>query len=272
MTKIPVPLWMKSWVEWRSLMWNLIAAYLPKWVAAMISLLGAWYLRNKDYDWGLIAILTFISFGVALWLIEKAKAAFLRNKQPISVDSQPETTSPSDMNEVAGRVVFYGKAGDGGPGGDSYGNAPAGGGGGGGGINIGDLLSAIRVHRDLSSETVFECATPDRPAATPDELKQAVIRQRTLHLYDVPRDRQNRSMLIGKTFEECNILGPCVLIWSGTVFHTCTWQVEEDKVETIIWKMPKHTIIGAIGLRDCIFRKCTFIAIGIAVPKRVSSN
>jgi hypothetical protein len=87
------------------------------------------------------------------------------------------------------------------------------------------------------------------------------IRRRIFRLTDLVGDSD---ILDGRTFEECIIYGPAVVVplddveISGSSF--------EGDANSMFWEIPesRQQVVGAIGLRECAFRRCSFRKIGLA--------
>jgi len=71
------------------------------------------------------------------------------------------------------------------------------------------------------------------------------------------------TFITGKTFEDCTIYGPAVLV---PIDRTTMDQIALDgPLDAIFWEVPEDRmmIIGAVGLIDCTFRRCKFHGLGI---------
>jgi hypothetical protein len=68
----------------------------------------------------------------------------------------------------------------------------------------------------------------------------------------------------GRTFEDCTIYGPAVVL--PLDYITLEHNSFDGAPEAVLWEIPdeRAVIIGAIGLIDCIFRRCRFQGIGVA--------
>jgi hypothetical protein len=100
-----------------------------------------------------------------------------------------------------------------------------------------------------------------KPPATAEESAQRYIRGRTLRIAELARDDL---IIRSRTFEDCDIYGPAVLIAVGTgIMQECGF---EGDAETVFWEIPAERvrIAGAIALEDCVFRRCRFSKIGLA--------
>jgi hypothetical protein len=72
-------------------------------------------------------------------------------------------------------------------------------------------------------------------------------------------------VLTGLTFENCELVGPAVIVPLGTTaIRGCNWAGDP------LWVIPNdHTeLVGAIGLQDCHLVGCRMRQIGLAVPER----
>jgi hypothetical protein len=69
----------------------------------------------------------------------------------------------------------------------------------------------------------------------------------------------------GKTYEDCDILGPAVVALSGvgTMDHV---RFVTDDLDEVLWEVEPENArrLGVIGLDSCVFRRCRFIAVGVA--------
>jgi hypothetical protein len=68
-------------------------------------------------------------------------------------------------------------------------------------------------------------------------------------------------------FEECEILGPAVLVPQGETRISDPIFVTPD-LEAILWEIPtsRQQILGAYQVIDCTFIRCRFVEIGLAGP------
>jgi hypothetical protein len=73
------------------------------------------------------------------------------------------------------------------------------------------------------------------------------------------------------TFENCTIHGPAVIIpLDGTQIRECGFDADE---EATVWEIGNRThVVGAIGLRNCIFVRCRVFDIGLAVRPQEREN
>ncbi|MDO8613729.1 MAG: hypothetical protein Q7R32_13060 [Dehalococcoidia bacterium] len=102
-----------------------------------------------------------------------------------------------------------------------------------------------------------------RSFATPEHLAPAYLRGLTIRIADMVREDL---VIRDRTFEECEIFGPAVLIPLGAgVLQECSF---EGDPASVFWEIPsgRVAIAGAIGLQDCVFKRCKFRRIGLAGP------
>lgn len=87
------------------------------------------------------------------------------------------------------------------------------------------------------------------------------ITHRSFRLIDLVEEEP---VIMGKTFEDCTIYGPAVLLpVERTIMEHNSFN---GTSEGIFWEIPddRNYIIGAVGLVDCTFRRCNFHGIGIS--------
>jgi hypothetical protein len=79
-------------------------------------------------------------------------------------------------------------------------------------------------------------------------------------------DLATSDILEGFEFIECEILGPAVLAFIDRV--TLTYSSFDGDFNAMLWEIPmsRLRVIGAIGLSNCTFTRCTFRRIGFAGP------
>ena len=69
-------------------------------------------------------------------------------------------------------------------------------------------------------------------------------------------------IISGRTIEDCEIRGPAMIaLLGGTTITSGTF--DGDIGSLFVEVVDKRYILGAIGLQDCVFRRCRFVAIGI---------
>lgn len=73
-------------------------------------------------------------------------------------------------------------------------------------------------------------------------------------------------VLTGLTFENCELVGPAVIVPLSTTIQGCSW---DGSPEGIFWVIPddRTSVIGAIGLQDCHLVGCRIRQVGLAVPE-----
>jgi hypothetical protein len=95
-------------------------------------------------------------------------------------------------------------------------------------------------------------------------LAESYFKDQELWIADFAR----RSVVIkDKVFEDCQIFGPAVLApFNPGTFDDCSWAEAADP-EAVLWEVDpdRETYVGAIGLENCVFRRCHFARVGILV-------
>lgn len=97
----------------------------------------------------------------------------------------------------------------------------------------------------------------------------------SLHRLFYENIQTNRQPLIrGKTFTDCVIQGPSVLLaLSGVVFDACNLGAAGDEPRSLIlMPMAKNTVIGPIAVAECTFTRCDFMGIGYTGPDAFIDN
>lgn len=88
------------------------------------------------------------------------------------------------------------------------------------------------------------------------------VRNRSFRIVDLlPPDSDTIS---GRTFEDCTIYGPAVLIpILGVWFEQNSF---DSDLDALLWEIPdeRASVAGGIGLIDCTFKRCVLRRIGIA--------
>ena len=99
-----------------------------------------------------------------------------------------------------------------------------------------------------------------------DQLMGKYISQKNFSINNVPYS----GMIEGRTFEDCHILGPAVIHLCGTT----TFYENKHEIPIIPnWQDATYTvisdsgIIGAVIVKDCVFRRCKFSKISFAGNK-----
>lgn len=104
-------------------------------------------------------------------------------------------------------------------------------------------------------------ASGTAPSSTPDGQSwwKRIGRPRIVHIAREVLD-DGSPVIEGRVFEDVLILGPAVIVPLGNFEMTsCNWQ---GNVEGMFLHPETSWIEGAIGVKDCVFRRCTFRKIG----------
>jgi hypothetical protein len=124
----------------------------------------------------------------------------------------------------------------------------------------------IQNSRDIHIFNPQQSIGPPEPVE--EDLKSDFIKGRTVDIVMVPRIG---GLIEGKTFEDCTIRGPAILMGTGDNNHmdNCTFDYGHGDADSIMWFRTRleEFVVGAIGLRNCTFRRCVFVGIGIGVRK-----
>lgn len=71
------------------------------------------------------------------------------------------------------------------------------------------------------------------------------------------------SILEGQTFEDIHFFGPAMVIpMNGIIFDECIFDIPNNNIDDILFAIQPRYIVGVIGLRACVFRRCRFSGIG----------
>lgn len=88
----------------------------------------------------------------------------------------------------------------------------------------------------------------------------------TVRLRDVVNED---GLLVDKTFIDCTVIGPAVLIaqGEGTVIDAPTFIVDGTATEDAVYIKAKRgqKFTGFVGVKDCLFRRCRFIRVALVV-------
>ncbi len=104
---------------------------------------------------------------------------------------------------------------------------------------------------------------PKKPVVTDAaQLSATYLQGKPFRIVDIPR---NGVFIDNRTFEDCVIYGPgIVVIMDGTTVMECEFS-GDAKPESLVWTFPiGSTVVGPIGLRHCVFRRCQFRGVGVA--------
>lgn len=93
------------------------------------------------------------------------------------------------------------------------------------------------------------------------------IRGRIIQLMDVIAPGA-RPVISNRTIEDCEIRGPAMICLLGGVTLDDN-RFDGDNIDELFVEVVENRIIvGAIGLKDCVFRRCRFTKIGIIGSKK----
>jgi hypothetical protein len=111
--------------------------------------------------------------------------------------------------------------------------------------------------------------SPHYPAelqeATIEEMSLPLIENRLVPIYLVPRSDYD-STIYGKSFRNCVIKGPAVLVPAGPVsWEECSYGIYESDPESIIFRRGTGPVTGIIALKFCDFYRCQTEGIGLVM-------
>ncbi len=96
-------------------------------------------------------------------------------------------------------------------------------------------------------------------------IPETYIKGRIVYLMDLlPPGAE--PIVLGRTIEDCEIRGPAMIALLGAV--TITHSGFDGDLESLFIEIAENRMIfGAIALKDCVFRRCHFVGIGILGTK-----
>ena len=107
---------------------------------------------------------------------------------------------------------------------------------------------------------------PLRPIATDEELAGTLIEKRRLSLFEVFRvslQRTGEMIVVGKTFRNCTLEGPCLLLTTdGSVIENCNLGDALGDMRNLLFAPIGDKVIGALVFADCRFEGCHFANVG----------
>jgi hypothetical protein len=106
---------------------------------------------------------------------------------------------------------------------------------------------------------------PTQIAVSHQFIPDNYIRGRIIHLIDLVAPGV-KPIISNRTIEDCEIRGPAMIALLGGV--TLADNDFDGDIDSLFVEVAKERIIfGAFGLRNCVFRRCRFVAIGIICTK-----
>jgi len=101
-----------------------------------------------------------------------------------------------------------------------------------------------------------------RTSSVPHQyISDTHIKGRVLNLMDLVSPG-TKPVISNRTIEDCEIRGPAMIYLSyGTVITHSSF---DGDINSLFVEVPENRmILGAIGLENCVIRKCRFLALGI---------
>lgn len=104
-----------------------------------------------------------------------------------------------------------------------------------------------------------------QPVQKPRYISDSYISGQIIHLMDLLAPGA-KPIISNRTIEDCEIRGPVMIALLGGVTIADSG-FDGDQNSLFVEIVDRRMIFGAIGLQNCIFRRCRFIAIGIIGTK-----
>jgi hypothetical protein len=114
----------------------------------------------------------------------------------------------------------------------------------------------------------------ERSVASQQDLSSPVVSSKVVFILDVPRGPNNKSLIEGKRFENCAILGPCILgLLSDNEFKGIVFSAPGGTgINSILYEVSDEPHWGTIATRSTSFVNCTFFQVGLMGNKLYLDN
>lgn len=127
------------------------------------------------------------------------------------------------------------------------------------------ILFILKTTRDILSKKPKENKSNTEPSMSVLQshayITDTYIRGRAIRLIDLLAPGA-RPIISNRTIEDCEIRGPAMItLLDGVTLADNNF--DGDINSPFLEVAEPRMIVGAIGLQDCVFRRCRFIAIGI---------
>lgn len=120
------------------------------------------------------------------------------------------------------------------------------------------FMALVLVSVVLTSHSLY-VARPSTFAAIPD-LIPSVLQNKNVRLVDLA---MQDPIVRNRTFEDCQIYGPAVLVPERCVFYQCHMDTAGDAG---FIKTTNERLWGVLRFEGCVFRRCSFYKIGFIGP------
>ena len=124
------------------------------------------------------------------------------------------------------------------------------------------LIAPYWLHKELKREltqTAEERDEAKRQAhALPDQLTSSHLQGLNIRINDLAREEP---FVRNRTFVDCHIYGPAVLVLDGCTLRGITFDTPIDSLFILV---TQERAWGVIKIENCIFKDCRFMKIGIA--------
>ncbi|MBO9557747.1 MAG: hypothetical protein J7515_04060 [Caulobacter sp.] len=110
-----------------------------------------------------------------------------------------------------------------------------------------------------------------RPGRIPTDALAKVFEDVDISLFDLARAnlKAGRRVIAGRTFRNCRIEGPAVMLVQGdTQFDSTNFGPHGDNVHNLILRPVGPTgVVGTIPVHNCTFIGCEFFSVGFTGPE-----
>ena len=145
-------------------------------------------------------------------------------------------------------------------------------------INISNLTvtdSGRQVERPRADEQAttttqqaqsWELTPSGHPASQPlppDAATRTPFRNLSFRITEL--ESESPRMIHDRVFEDCFIHGPAIFVLDQSPLYQADFTPRD--VESLLWDTGSRTsLAGVVAIKHCVFRRCTFVAIGFAGP------
>jgi len=129
-------------------------------------------------------------------------------------------------------------------------------------IDVSDPNTSVQIEHQRSPELQDPISSD---LASPVELLGSLIENVSFKITDLVVG--DRPIIEGKTFTNCVIWGPAVIVPKGKT--VITGSVFRGFADAVFWKLDSEQkrISGAIEVKDSVFRNCEFVNVAVLLPR-----
>ncbi len=110
-----------------------------------------------------------------------------------------------------------------------------------------------------------------RPGRIPTDALATVFESVDISLFALARAnlKAGRRIISGRTFRNCRIEGPAVMLVQGdTQFDATNFGPHGDDIRNLILRPVGPTgVVGTVPVQDCVFIGCEFFGVGFTGPE-----